>query len=378
MKNKKNILILILVLGILLTACSTKENNSSMSKENPFKKVEEAQDKKTIYVSNYPYYDFTKAIVKDKIDIVNLTKNQGFHNWEPSAKDLADLQNSSLFIYSGPGLERWADDLIEKNLIGGSVLALSDGLDLLKSTHTHDHEEEHEHDHEEDHNHDHEEEHDHEEDNNHDHNHDHDHEEDHNHDHEEDYSHDLEEDHDHDHDHDHGEFDPHIWLSLKNAQVIVENIKNQVSELDPANADFYEENYKELSKKLKDLDEKYEETLKNKKRDEILVSHEAYGYLCRDYGFKQTGIEGINPQGEPSLQQIDNIIKLCKEKDLKVIFYEESISPKVADLIAHEVGASLELLSPIEVLSKEQMDAGKDYFEIMEDNLEGLDKALNE
>lgn len=323
MKNKKNLLILILVLGIILTACNKNENTTTMTndqvQEEVKEDVKESQAKKTIYVSNYPYYDLTKAIVGDKMDLVNITKNQGFHNWEPSAKDIADLKNADLFIYSGPGLEKWADDLIEKNLIGGSVLSLSDGLDLLKSTHSHDH----------------------------------------------------------DH-HDHGEFDSHIWLSLKNAQVIIENIKDQVTELDPANADFYEANYKDLSKKIKDLDDQYEETLKDKKRDEILVSHEAYVYLCRDYGFKQIGIEGINPQGEPSLKQIDNIIKLCKEKDIKVIFYEESISPKVADLIANEVGASLELLSPIEVLSKEQLDAGKGYIEVMADNLKGLDKALNE
>lgn len=323
MKNKKNLLILILVLGIILTACNKNENTTTMTndqvQEEVKEDVKESQAKKTIYVSNYPYYDLTKAIVGDKMDLVNITKNQDFHNWEPSAKDIADLKNADLFIYSGPGLEKWADDLIEKNLIGGSVLSLSDGLDLLKSTHSHDH----------------------------------------------------------DH-HDHGEFDSHIWLSLKNAQVIIENIKDQVTELDPANADFYEANYKDLSKKIKDLDDQYEETLKDKKRDEILVSHEAYGYLCRDYGFKQIGIEGINPQGEPSLKQIDNIIKLCKEKDIKVIFYEESISPKVADLIANEVGASLELLSPIEVLSKEQLDAGKGYIEVMADNLKGLDKALNE
>lgn len=323
MKNKKNLLILILVLGIILTACNKNENTTTMTndqvQEVVKEDVKESQAKKTIYVSNYPYYDLTKAIVGDKMDLVNITKNQDFHNWEPSAKDIADLKNADLFIYSGPGLEKWADDLIEKNLIGGSVLSLSDGLDLLKSTHSHDH----------------------------------------------------------DH-HDHGEFDPHIWLSLKNAQVIIENIKDQVTELDPANADFYEANYKDLSKKIKDLDDQYEETLKDKKRDEILVSHEAYGYLCRDYGFKQIGIEGINPQGEPSLKQIDNIIKLCKEKDIKVIFYEESISPKVADLIANEVGASLELLSPIEVLSKEQLDAGKGYIEVMAENLKGLDKALNE
>lgn len=341
MKNKKNLLILILVLGIILTACNKNENTTTMTndqvQEEVKEDVKESQAKKTIYVSNYPYYDLTKAIVGDKMDLVNITKNQGLHNWEPSAKDIADLKNADLFIYSGPGLEKWADDLIEKNLIGGSVLSLSDGLDLLKSTHSHDHDEDEDHDHD----------------------------------------HDEDEDHDHDH-HDHGEFDPHIWLSLKNAQVIIENIKDQVTELDPANADFYEANYKDLSKKIKDLDDQYEETLKDKKRDEILVSHEAYGYLCRDYGFKQIGIEGINPQGEPSLKQIDNIIKLCKEKDIKVIFYEESISPKVADLIANEVGASLELLSSIEVLSKEQLDAGKGYIEVMADNLKGLDKALNE
>ena len=69
---------------------------------------------------------------------------------------------------------------------------------------------------------------------------------------------------------------------------------------------------------------------------------------------------------------------MSKDLNVKTIFYEDTISPKVAKLIAEEVGAKLELLSPLETLSAEQESNGEDYISIMKSNLEGIYKALNE
>lgn len=334
MKSIKKLIVPILIVLMVLVGCSkqvdkNKEAKTDLGTENKSSNLVDDTSIKTIYVTSYPLYDFTKSIVGDKAEVINITNNKGFHGWEPSAKDIADVQKADMFIYSGPGLEKWVDDLIANGTISGNIISASEGLDLLTASHSHDHE-------------------------------DHDH-----------------EDHDHE-DHDKESFDPHIWLSLRNAQIILENIKNSLVDLDPVNKDFYEANCQERTEAFKALDEKFTDSLANTKRDSIVVSHEAYGYLARDYNFKQVGIEGINAEGEPSLKQIDNIISVGKENDVRVIFYEQSISPKTASLIAKELGADLELLSPLESLSQDQINEGKDYLTVMEDNLEVINKALNE
>lgn len=278
-----------------------------------------------IFVSNYPLYDFTKKIAGDKVEVVNVTKNQGFHGWEPTARDIADIKSGDLFIYNGPEIETWAADMINSGTIDIETLVASEGVDFLESAHSH-------------------------------------------------YNHDHEES--HEHDHSHGDIDPHIWLSLKNSKKMLENITEKLIELDSENEQYYKENYEKYSEIFEDLDKKYEEELSNKVRDTIIVSHEAYGYLCRDYNFKQVGIEGIHAEGEPSVQQIDNIIKLSKELGTNVIFYEHTISPKVAEMIAEQIGAELILLNPIETLTEEEIENGEDYVSLMEWNLQGLRKGL--
>lgn len=316
--KKKSILIIFLSL-VFLVSCSNESGS----------KVSTGEEKLKVYISNYPLYDFTKSITGDLIEVINIRQNSGVHGWEPSAKDIADLNKGDMFIYSGSELESWADNLIDEGSIGVNIVDASEGLELLESDHDHDDHDEHEH----------------------------------------------EDDHD---DHDHGQYDPHIWLSLRNAETILENIERAVSELDSENQEKYKENLNSYLSQLKELDEEYTKKLSDNKRDAIIVSHEAYAYLCRDYNFKQVGIEGVLAEGEPSVAQIDNIIKVSRELDAKTIFYEETISPKVANLIAEEVGASLELLSPIETLSPEQEKNGENYLTIMKSNLEGIYKALNE
>ena len=156
----------------------------------------------------------------------------------------------------------------------------------------------------------------------------------------------------------------------------MENIKNAFAELDEENKDYYESNYEKYAKMLDELDAKYNDSLKDLPNKTIVVSHEAYGYLCKDYGLTQIGIKGVNAETEPDAKKMAEIINYIKENDIKTIFTEELIDPKVSKIIADETGCDVKVLSPIEGLSEEQIKNNEEYFSIMEQNLENLVGAL--
>lgn len=354
MKNIKKILFLLAGI-VLFSACSkageTKDAAKSAEKKEGLK----------VYASVYPMYDFAKKIAGDKLD-VEMLMPQGTepHGWEPDTDTIKNLENADMLIYNGAGLEDWTDKVIDslsnKNL---KVVEASEGVELIKSSH--DHEEE-EHDHEGA-----EENHNHEAEENHDHNHEaaennHNHEA-----HEEDHEHEC---------HHHGPMDPHVWTSPKNAKIEMENIKNAFCELDKENADYYESNYEKYAKMLDELDAKYKGKLAALPNKTIVVSHEAYGYLCKDYGLNQLGIKGVNAETEPDAKKMAEIINYVKENKITTIFTEELIDPKVSKIIADETGCVVKVLSPIEGLSEEQIKNKEDYFSIMEENLENLVGAL--
>lgn len=335
MKNIKKILFLLVGI-VLFSGCSkageTKDAAKSVEKKEGLK----------VYASVYPMYDFAKKIAGDKLD-VEMLMPQGTepHGWEPDTDTIKNLENADMLIYNGAGLEEWTDKVIDslsnKNL---KVVEASEGVELIKSSH--DHEEE-EHDHEAVEN---------------------------NHNHEA-----HEEDHEHE-GHHHGPMDPHVWTSPKNAKIEMENIKNAFCELDKENADYYESNYEKYAKMLDELDAKYKEKLGDLPNKTIVVSHEAYGYLCKDYGLNQLGIKGVNAETEPDAKKMAEIINYVKENKITTIFTEELIDPKVSKIIADETGCVVKVLSPIEGLSEEQIKNKEDYFSIMEENLENLVGAL--
>lgn len=356
MKNIKKIVFLLAGI-ILLSGCSKAGEVKNSTEES------KGENKLKVYASVYPIYDFTKKIAGDKVD-VEMIMPQGTepHGWEPDSNTIKNLENADMFIYNGAGLESWTDKVLS-SLSNKDLKAVeaSEGVDLIKSTHTHDHEDEdHEHEHE-----------DHEHESNHNHN----HEAEENHNHEATENNHNHEDHDHE-GHHHGPMDPHVWISPKNAKIEMENIKNALVELDKDNADYYESNYEKYAKMLDELDAKYSESLGSLPNKEIVVSHEAYGYLCKDYGLTQIGVKGVNAETEPDAKKMAEIISYIKENNITTIFTEELIDPKVSNIIASETGCQVKVLSPIEGLSQEQVDNKADYFSIMEENLENLVGAL--
>jgi zinc transport system substrate-binding protein len=173
-------------------------------------------------------------------------------------------------------------------------------------------------------------------------------------------------------------YDPHVWLSPMNAKIEMENIKNALADADPENENYYTKNYEKYAAEFDKLDTSYKEGLADTKSKDVIAAHEAFGYLCKAYGLNQVGIEGLSPDSEPDPARMDEIIQFAKEHKVKTIFFEELVSPKVAETIADEIGAKTEVLNPLEGLSDEEMESGEDYFSVMETNLKVLKKALNQ
>lgn len=315
---KKRIISLLLTIPMLFTIGCSKNNKINESEEN-------LEGKINIYTSIYPLYDFTKKVGGDKVNVTNLVPaGTEPHDWEISTSDIVNLEKADMLIYNGAGIENWTDKV--KNTLENKDIVYvktSENLELHKVDESHSH--------------------------------DHDHEED---------------------EHDHGIYDPHTWLSIENAQKEMENIKDALVKYDPENADYYESNFKTYENKFEELEEKYSKKLDPIENKTIIVAHEAFGYLCEEYDIKQEGIEGLTPDSEPDPARMTEIIKFAKEHNVKTIFFEELVSPKVAETIAKEINANTEVLNPLEGLSEEQIKNGEDYFSIMEKNLEAIYNSL--
>ena len=338
--------IFVILLALLFTACSKPAANNEA-------KNEESNGKLNVYASVYPIYDFTKKIGGDKINLSMLTKpGEEPHHYEPSSDDIKNLSKADLFIYNGAGLESFTDKIIESNPDLKTCQA-SEDVDLIKATHDHDH------DHDCCQNSD-----------DADHNHNHENENNHNHEAKENHS-------SHEEEHHHGMYDPHTWISIKNAKIEMENIKNKLSEIDPDNASYYQKNFDKYAKMCDDLDKEYSQKISVLPNRVMVVSHQAFGYLCGDYGLSQVPIKNISNEDEPDAQTMAQIIDYIKKNNIKYICVEEMTSTKIADTIKAETGAQIKVLSPVETLTQEQMDKGEDYFSIMENNLKILEEVLS-
>lgn len=288
----------------------------------------------------YPAYDIAKQVGGDKVKVTLLVPpGTEPHDWEPTVKDLKAVGQAKVFIYNGAGLEPSEKLLAPDILKEAKPVELAKSVDVMPiKTVDLDKEAEADHDH----------------------------------DHHTDAAH-----HDNDgHDHHHGTVDPHIWLNLMNVVKEVDAVVAAFSEADPANKDYYEANGKAYKEKLTALDAQYEAFAQTVPSKELVVTHEAFGYLANRYGFTQLGIMGVAPDAEPTPERMASIISFVKAHKVKAIFSEELVNPKLAEAIAKETGAKVYMLNPVEGLTEEQMKAGATYLSIMEDNLKVLKTAL--
>ncbi|EHJ00944.1 ABC-type metal ion transporter, periplasmic subunit [Clostridium sp. DL-VIII] len=165
--------------------------------------------------------------------------------------------------------------------------------------------------------------------------------------------------------------DPHSWLSLKNAEIQSENIKNTLVKLDEKNKDYYEENYNKFKGELEDLYNEYQPKFDKLSKKDFVTGHAAFGYLCRDFGLTQKSVENLFAEGEPTPKQLEDLVNFCRENNISTVFSEELASPKVSETLANEVGAVV-----VPILTLESKEDDKDYIEAMRYNLDQIYQCL--
>jgi zinc transport system substrate-binding protein len=170
--------------------------------------------------------------------------------------------------------------------------------------------------------------------------------------------------------------DPHIWLSPVLAKSQVDKILQVYIQVDPANRAFYETNAQRLKERLDELNRKFEQGLNSCNQKSFVTSHAAFGYLAREYNLTQVPISGLSPDEEPSPAKLAEITRFARENNVKYIFFETLVSPKLSETIAREVGAQTLVLDPVEGISDEGIKQGETYFTVMESNLKNLQAAL--
>lgn len=303
---------------------------------------QENQGKLQVVTTVYPVYDVVKKVAGDHADVTLLVPPGAEpHDWEPTASDLKKIGQAKVFFYNGAGLEP-TDQILKKDITRDAmVVELSHGLDLLKAE-----------DHDAD-----------------DHDHDHDHDADH---HDEEHH---DEDHHaegHHHHHHHGGVDPHVWLDPQNVMKEATVVAEALAKADPTHADAYRANAKKYQEELAALDKDMDAALSSLANKHLVVSHEAFGYLAARYGLTQVGIMGVDADAEPTPERMAQLIEFIREHDVRTIYSEELVNPRLADAIAAETGAVVRVLNPIEGLTVAQEKAGYDYIKLQRENLATL------
>ena len=173
-----------------------------------------------------------------------------------------------------------------------------------------------------------------------------------------------------------GDVDPHVWLDPSRMIIMVEAIADTFAELDPDNERQYRANAEEYLSDIRGLDGEYRAALAQCRSRVIVTSHRAFGYLADTYDLRQIPIAGISPDVEPDPRSLEAIAAEARAEGVTTIFLESIAPPELAETVAREIGAELDLLDPIEGLTQDQLDAGQTYASIMRDNLQRLVNGL--
>ena len=170
--------------------------------------------------------------------------------------------------------------------------------------------------------------------------------------------------------------DPHVWLDPTLARVQVQAIAGGLEQADPAGAAAYAERAKAFIARLDALDVEFAAGLADCARREVVTSHAAFAYLARRYRLTQVPVMGISPEAEPSPADLAAIVRTARRLKVTHVFYETLVSPRLAETLSREIGATPLPLNPIEGVSPAEAAAGTGYLELMRANLANLRTAL--
>ena len=322
----------IFTLPLILVGCS---NSTVIETDLPtdVQVSNSAEVQTNIVTSFYPLAFMAEQIVGEKATVINLAGAFDVHDYEPSPQDLVKITTADLVIYQGAQLEPWIYDVIPELDVPTLEVTHELGLSTMEESNKHDSEDEHN-------------------------------------DHEEEGHDDDEDEHD---EHNHGEFDPHTWLDPVLAQQMVDQILTEVIKIDTANEDLYTVNAEILKNRFAKLDQNFITNLGNCSVDEVITSHDAFGYIAKRYNFTIHAIAGLSTQDEPSAKVLANLKKEAAEGVTHILIEKNSII-RYAETLANETGLAVLSVNP---LGKGVLDPNKDFFDVMQENLNSFSIALN-
>ncbi len=174
-----------------------------------------------------------------------------------------------------------------------------------------------------------------------------------------------------------GVIDPHAWLDMARAQEMVRVIAEALMIKDEAHATFYASTFQKVQQDLTTLDASFADTLSSCASRTIFVAHDAFSYWAFRYNVDVHAVSGVSPESEPSVQDLAQLIHDAKELGVTTILFESAASTALATTIAEEIGASVDVLSPLEGRTSAEIAAGDTYLTLMQKNLSALSRALS-
>lgn len=341
MKKVAFIAILFFALAILLTACNTESG-----------KKDSAPKKISVVATIYPQYDWLKNVIGERADAVDLKlliKNgTDLHSYKPSAKDIATIAKADLVVYVGGESDEWIEKALEATPKEGRVAlnmmkVLGDRVkeeEVVEGMQA----EEHHHEHDK-------------------------------------VTEPAEATSEHHH-HDEVENDEHIWLSLKNAWILVNALAQSLSKVDSANSSIYTANAVLYNAKLWEMDKEFATAVSDASQKTVLFGDRfPFRYLVDDYGIKYyAAFVGCSAESEASFETVTFLAGKMDSLQLPAIFTIDGSNGKIArailDASKNSKNAQVLTLNSMQSVTDEQIKAGVDYLSIMRDNLEVLKKAL--
>jgi zinc transport system substrate-binding protein len=305
--------LLFLALVVTLFPACSRKENSGVT------------GKLRVVTTLYPLYDFARVVGGDAVT-VSLLLPPGVepHSFEPRPEDMLKVAKADIFIFTNNGMEPWAEKLLAGVSRNGKPVKVEAGqsahyINSAGST-----------------------------------------------------------GHEHTGDkHKEGTKDPHIWLDITNAQLMVDTIATALAAGDPTHRAEFTANASVYKDRLKALDNHFRAGLANcATREFIHGGHYAFAYLAERYNLHYLSAYGVSANSEPAPKKLMELIETIRHHRLKAVFYEELLSPAVAKSVAEESGAVLLKLHGLHNITRDELDSKTSYIGLMEQNLESLRTGL--
>lgn len=327
MKKITALLLALFMLVGVLAGCG-KQNDTNQT------------DKLSIVTTIFPEYDWVREILGDKADNAEITmlldNGVDLHSYQPTADDIVKISDCDLFIYVGGESDEWVEDALRNaanrnmkvinllEVLGDSVKTEEIVEGMQEEEHEHEDAEEHEHE---------------------------------------------------------EEADEHVWLSLKNAKMLVRVISKALQELDPDNKDIYAANADAYVKKLSALDAEYQAAVDAASNKTILFGDRfPFRYLVDDYGLRYyAAFVGCSAETEAGFETISFLAKRVDELKLPCVLTIEGAQHKIAETVVRNTTAKNQrvlTMDSMQSTTSKDVKNGTTYLSVMEKNLSVLKEAL--